>query len=1648
MTTKRNQYICRNRPQRKWKFVLLNLFIVAVFVAKNASCNTVSIVSGFEKKTLENGANFTLRCKATGLYHVTITWLLDGVPLEYQRTKAAESVRMQADNPHLGAKGNDDRGAGLQAPRYMIKNSNELADDVNESNDVTGKDIIKTDIEYSAEEHNDSRQPTTVINERTNTPIESPSQPQGFMTGVAPVVLSNLDGSENGAVTIASELTMNGASVQDGGVYSCVARDVTRESISWSRKIAVKGPLSVRQNRPIFALINSVVTIPCTVLGSGEDFPVKWSYQKFSNGNANAESNQISLPNDHRQTVHPNGNLEIREARKANEGIYTCQVDLNGILSNMSTPLKVMVPPKIKSFVLPQVQVGKPLAEFCVVSEGDFPLDIAWFKNGILLRPTEYIDMHRSGKRALSLTISSVTLDSAGNYSCCAANNVSRTCIVSPLVVLDPPKIRGLSTQESAISGNDVTIPCHATGFPKPNVTWMRVLDDSTNDYLQISFINDNNKPIKDNPVKIGQTKNGTLVIRNVSDLEAGKYLCRAVNQVDELSRFVTLQVHNPARIVDITGTQDVVYGSDVTIECASWGDDIVQLKWLKSNKELPSSDRYVKTRAVDYRKLDARHSITLHKLKIKNSIRGDTGTYSCKVMNKYGASTRHLDILVRSPPMIPSKFELIDKGTSFLRMVVLPGEDDGGSELLSYVLTATKVYEETSPEPPEFGQEFRQRHHKESQIQPWTLKYPVSATSPNQEIVLDQLECGTEYEMFIKSENQIGESFQQVNLTEKTIGSVPVIPVVNEIVVDVNQSAVVLDLRAWQNGGCPITELTIEYARHGDTEWNITVVDSAILENVLSSSHTDDGGKISPNPGHVIISNLQVGTWYKVWTSACNNAGCNYVTHSVATLRSDGATVPPLKVEIDKKEAATDDARFLVPMVCGFGLVFLLALILLFYRHKQRSKKQLRMKEARKMARTLLYKTDDKPSYAPRSNPSNQQRFSSNTENDDVISGVEVVEDVLLIRTSTSSESDNESGLRITSIGMEVSSITEPYADDNIQQQELTYRPLNTLANHGGERIALSSSHSEKNAGPKNSSSGESKKSEGKKSLKDNVELAVFRDPISSDDEDHESTLPLVCDESAFGDSGTWSYFQPGSKARRPKKKYNPIPTKETQPKPIPRRCSSTSSGTDEELAQVFGLTSSKRKFKPVSVENVEQPRNIPESANSDINDNYKPITKDNYLPNKQNIGPVMAQNGPQLSTRRTDHYYAVGNSQDRSHSASMLQQRGSRPHKALPQDSMHTDNRRPHIPMQVQNRPVVPNLNPFKTMFKPTGQLPVPINLHRPSPGHYRGHTFSNDQMSHHLGQNTAPYKDNLNNRIAPYGTNTLNSSPYGERQWVNSYDSQYGTAKSKRPSWGSTELDKECFYTPPSSNVSSSKCDPHIIPPPKYQRPLDIATNPSTRKLESNSPRDSGIGSDEAPSSRNTTSSVSPPQMKGRNEQEKSLESLDEVISQKGNRSSSCSSSGAGAIYSMTPPPTPPASEAKLTPHIFVDISSKCNTTPTRTSRQSYPPSIQVPNASYRHHLTPPTKLGEYLPTPPPSGPTSPTDKLSIPRPRKSGGWGVANLDGLGKYQNKSDSHLAENEITEKRSRAKIPDRNSSDTTYRMNNDDNTWQASTLV
>lgn len=84
-----------------------------------------------------------------------------------------------------------------------------------------------------------------------------------------------------------------------------------------------------------------------------------------------------------------------------------------------------------------------------------------------------------------------------------------------------------------------------------------------------------------------------------------------------------------------------------------------------------------------------------------------------------------------------------------------------------------------------------------------------------------------------------------------------------------INSTHARLNLQGWNNGGCPITAIMLEYRPKGTWAWQ---------------------GLRANSSGEVFLTELREATWYELRMRACNSAGCGNETTQFATLDYDGS--------------------------------------------------------------------------------------------------------------------------------------------------------------------------------------------------------------------------------------------------------------------------------------------------------------------------------------------------------------------------------------------------------------------------------------------------------------------------------------------------------------------------------------------------------------------------------------------------------------------------------------------------------------------------------------------------------------------------------------------------------------------------------------
>lgn len=132
------------------------------------------------------------------------------------------------------------------------------------------------------------------------------------------------------------------------------------------------------------------------------------------------------------------------------------------------------------------------------------PAVITWSKvHGELVQARSVV---KDGK----LSIVNAQKKDSGLYKCHASNDLGLELAVTQLVVIELPQFTvSPPSQLKGFTTNNITVPCQATGDPKPTVTWMR----------------------ENGELPSGRSKasaDGTLQIWNAEVKDSGRYSCIA----------------------------------------------------------------------------------------------------------------------------------------------------------------------------------------------------------------------------------------------------------------------------------------------------------------------------------------------------------------------------------------------------------------------------------------------------------------------------------------------------------------------------------------------------------------------------------------------------------------------------------------------------------------------------------------------------------------------------------------------------------------------------------------------------------------------------------------------------------------------------------------------------------------------------------------------------------------------------------------------------------------------------------------------------------------------------------------------------------------------------------------------------------------
>ncbi|XP_017767426.1 PREDICTED: Down syndrome cell adhesion molecule-like protein Dscam2 isoform X4 [Eufriesea mexicana] len=350
-----------------------------------------------------------------------------------------------------------------------------------------------------------------------------------------------------------------------------------------------------------------------------------------------------------------------------------------------------------------------------------------------------------------------------------------------------------------------------------------------------------------------------------------------------EASKIVALapSVRVPAKIASFDDKFTATYKEDVKLPCLAVGVPAPEVIWKVRGAVLQSSDRL--------------RQLPEGSLFIKEVDRTDAGEYSCYVENSFGHDTVTHQLIVHAPPHSP-QVTLTATTTNSLTMKLGPHPTDNAP-----------IHGYTIHYKPEFGD--------------WET---AQMSSTAQKYTLENLWCGSRYQIYVTAYNGIGTGDPSDMLNTRTKGSKPIIPEAARFI-EVSTNSITLHLSAWSDGGCPMLYFVVEHKKKHQQEWN------QVSNNVKPG-------------GNFVVLDLDPASWYHLRVTAHNNAGFTVAEYEFATLTVTGGTIAPARELPDVNGGGNDEdpmkifmanLNLVVPVVAAILVIIVAVIVICVLRGK-----------------------------------------------------------------------------------------------------------------------------------------------------------------------------------------------------------------------------------------------------------------------------------------------------------------------------------------------------------------------------------------------------------------------------------------------------------------------------------------------------------------------------------------------------------------------------------------------------------------------------------------------------------------------------------------------------------------------------------------
>uniref|UniRef100_A0A8C6V5G2 Fibroblast growth factor receptor n=1 Tax=Neogobius melanostomus TaxID=47308 RepID=A0A8C6V5G2_9GOBI len=181
--------------------------------------------------------------------------------------------------------------------------------------------------------------------------------------------------------------------------------------------------------------------------------------------------------------------------------------------------------------------------KFRCAADGNPTPTIHWLKNGKEFKGEQRMGGIKLRHQQWSLVMESAVPSDRGNYTCVVQNKYGTITHTYQLDVLERSPHRpilqaGLPANQTVVLGSDVEFHCKVYSDAQPHIQWLKHIEVNGSRYAPdgAPFVNILKVSVRE------------LKIFNVTEKDAGKYLCRAFNFVGKSQRAFWLKIHKPGK--------------------------------------------------------------------------------------------------------------------------------------------------------------------------------------------------------------------------------------------------------------------------------------------------------------------------------------------------------------------------------------------------------------------------------------------------------------------------------------------------------------------------------------------------------------------------------------------------------------------------------------------------------------------------------------------------------------------------------------------------------------------------------------------------------------------------------------------------------------------------------------------------------------------------------------------------------------------------------------------------------------------------------------------------------------------------------------------------------------------------------------------